>query len=58
MDYYMNSIDDKQNGKDFFYQSKKFEYNHDFVKFSWKSDYALEIKSIWDYNVGLYETDY
>ena len=28
--YYLNTIDDMQNEKDFFSHRKKFEFNHDF----------------------------
>ena len=41
MDYYINTIGDMQNEKDFFNHCKKFFNNHDFVKFLWKIDDAL-----------------
>ena len=33
VDYYINTIDDMQNEKNFFYHCKKFEKNHDFEQF-------------------------
>ena len=30
VDYYISTIDDMQNEKDFFYHCKEFEYIHDF----------------------------
>ena len=33
VDYYMNTIDDMQNERKFFYHCKEFEYRYDFVLF-------------------------
>ena len=33
VDCYMNTIGDMQNGMNYFYHCKKFEYNHDFEQF-------------------------
>ena len=54
----MNTIDDKQNEKDFFYQCKKFEYNLDFEIFFRKNVDALLVFVVLGKNVCLYEIDY
>ena len=41
VDYYMNTIYEMRNEMDFFNRCKKFVYNHDFVKVSWKIDDAI-----------------
>ena len=42
----MNTTDDMKNEMDFFYQCKKYEYNHDYVKFLCKIDDAKEVNLI------------
>ena len=54
VDYYMNTIDDKQNEKDFFYHCKKFEYNHDFVKFLVEFFYDTLEFDVLNINISLY----
>ena len=57
-DYYMNTIGDMQNEKDFFYRCNEFEYNHDFVIFLWKIDDDLLVFGVLSSNVYLYEIEY
>ena len=52
MDYYVNTIVDMPNEKDFFYLCKKFEYIHEFEKFLWKIDDDTLVYEV------LYEKDY
>ena len=54
MDYYINTNDDMQNDKDFFYHYNVFEYIQDFQIVFWKSDDALVVFVILDNNVYLY----
>ena len=54
VDYYINTIDDMQNEKYFFYHCKKFAYNHDFERFFGKIVHALLIFVILDSNVYLF----
>ena len=53
----MNTIDDMQNEKDFFYLCKKFEYNQDFEQIFGKSDNALLEYEVLSSNVCLYLKD-
>ena len=43
-----------QNELDFFYRCKKFEYNHDFMKFFRKIDDALMVYVVLVSNVNLF----
>ena len=58
MDYYINTIDDMQNEKNFFYHCNEFEYNQDFEQVLWKSDDALLEYEVLGNIVFLYEIDY
>ena len=58
MDYYMNTIHDMQNEKDFFYHYKVFVYLLGFETSFRKSDDALLVIEVLGSNVCLYETDY
>ena len=58
MDFYINTIEDMQKEKDFFYHCKKFEFNHDFEKIFRKIDDALLEYEVLDSDVYLCEKDY
>ena len=47
----MDTIDHMQNEMDFFYHCKKFEYNHDFEIFFWKSDDSLLVFAVFLFGV-------
>ena len=58
VDYYMNTIDDMQNERDFFYHCNEFEYNHDFEQVFWKNDGTFLVFVLLDNNVYLHEIYY
>ena len=58
MEYYVNTIDDMQKEKDFFYHCKKFQYNQDFEQVFLSSDDASLEYEVSSSNVCLYEADY
>ena len=58
MVYYINTIYDKQNEKDFVYHYNVFQYNQDFEIVFGKSDDEFLVFGVLDDNVCLYEIDY
>ena len=52
--FYIHTIGDMQNEKDYLYHYKMFEYTHDFLKDFWKIDDAKDLHLVWDDNVYLY----
>ena len=57
VDYYINTIYDRQNENNFFYHYNMFEYIHDFEIFFWKVDDDTLEYVILDSIVHLYLID-
>ena len=58
MDYYINTIDEMQNEKNFLYHYNVFVHILDFEIYFLKSDDALWVFVVLDNNVCLYQIDY